>query len=292
MNIIEIGDDMQQDKASLILEGGTFRTLFTAGVLDYFIDEKIEFPYVVAISAGAINACSYVAKQRERTLRVLTNYRHDKRYMGIGNFFKERSYFGLDFAYNQLPNEIDLFDWEGYQNFNGELEFGVTNAFTGEVEYMDALEMDRQCTMLQATCAIPMLFPEIKMNDIPYYDGGLADPIPLKRAQAKGFDKHVFVLTRPKGYRKKMDSKSKWVMRLLSKKYPYLADTMSQRVIRYNHTLKRIEELEEKGQAFVFRPDYALNSFEKKVETMRQNYDMGYKQSSERIEAFSHFMTK
>lgn len=275
---------------SLILEGGTFRTLFTAGVLDTFIDEKIELPYIVAISAGAINACSYVAGQKERTLRILSTYRHDKRYMGIGNFLRERSYFGLDFAYNVLPNELDPFDWEKYRSFNGQLEFGVTNALTGQVEYLNALEMDTRCNMLQATCALPVLFPEINVNGIPYYDGGLSDPIPVKQAEKQGYDKHIFVLTRPEGYRKEMDGKSKWVMKLFARKYPKLALAMAHRVEAYNQTLAYVESLEKEGRAFIFRPDHALNSFEKHVPTMNQNYQMGYTQSRNRLDELVTFL--
>lgn len=275
---------------SLILEGGTFRTLFTSGVLDTFIDEKIELPYIVAISAGAINACSYVAGQKERTLRILSTYRHDKRYMGIGNFLRERSYFGLDFAYNVLPNELDLFDWEKYRSFNGQLEFGVTNALTGQVEYLNALEMDTRCNMLQATCALPVLFPEINVNGIPYYDGGLSDPIPVKQAEKQGYDKHIFVLTRPEGYRKEMDGKSKWVMKLFARKYPKLALAMAHRVEAYNQTLAYVESLEKEGRAFIFRPDHALNSFEKHVPTMNQNYQMGYTQSRNRLDELVTFL--
>ena len=282
----------QVQNTSLVLEGGTFRTLFTAGVLDAFIDEKIKLPYIVAISAGAINACSYVTEQRERTLRIITNYRHDKRYMGLGNFFKERSYFGLDFAYNILPNELDVFDWRSYRQFDGKVEFGVTNAYTGEVEYVDALTMDAHCTMLRATCAIPLLFPEIKLNDTPYYDGGLADPLPVKQAEQHGFSKHIFVLTRPKGYRKEMDGKSKWVMKLFARKYPALAKAMASRAERYNATLAYIESLEEQGRAFIFRPDYAVNSFEKHIPTMHKTYQMGYEQTMKRLDELSLFIEK
>ncbi len=283
---------MSLSNTSLILEGGTFRTIFTAGILDHFIDENIEMPYVVGISAGAINACSYVAKQPGRTKRVLTMYRHDKRYMGLGNFFTERSYFGLDFAYNQLPNQLDPFDWEAFRLFSGEVEFGVTNAYTGEVEFMDAKEMDIKCTLLQATCAIPVLFPEIKLKGIPYYDGGLAQPIPIRRAQEKGYDKHVLVLTRPKGYRKQLDQTSKWVTKILAKKYPLLADTMLHRAIRYNHTLNKIEEMEQRGEIFVFRPPYALRSFEKNIDLLNHGYQLGHEQAVERMDELRAYLSK
>lgn len=77
---------------SLILEGGTFRTVFTAGVLDALMEEQIKMPYIAAISAGAINAVSYMSNQPERTMRVLTTYRNDPRYMGARNFLKKKSF--------------------------------------------------------------------------------------------------------------------------------------------------------------------------------------------------------
>ncbi|WP_107949090.1 patatin-like phospholipase family protein [Lysinibacillus parviboronicapiens] len=278
------------ENASLILEGGTFRTLFTSGVLDAFLEHDIMMPYVVAISAGAINACSYVSQQKERSLRVLMDYRHDKRYMGLKNFLKEKSLFGLDFAYNVIPNQLDIFDWDTYQQYKGKLLFGVTNATTGQVEYMDAREMDRQCMMLRATCAIPILFPEIKLNDTAYYDGGLAEPIPIQHGIERGFDKHVLVLTRPKGYRKKQDRQSKWAMRLLAKRYPSLVKSMEKRADHYNASLAYCEQLEEEGRAFIFRPTEALNSFEKDTTQMRSNYEMGYEQALQQMAALKQFL--
>lgn len=285
-------NEIRPTDVSLLLEGGTFRTIYTGGILDYLIDQNIHIPYILGISAGAINAASYVSKQKERTLRIFTNYRHDKRYMGVRNFFKEKSLFGLDFAYNILPNQLDLFDWDTFYDFNGIVKFGVTNAYTGEVEYMNALEMDRECTMLRATCAIPFIFPEIKINDVPYFDGGLSEPIPIHQAIADGYERHVIILTRPKGYRKTLDRKTKWAMQFLRKKYPKLVDAMEQRVNHYNADLELCEQLEEEGKAFIFRPPYPLNSFEKNISTIKDSYQMGYELAAQRAIALEHFLTQ
>lgn len=280
------------NSSSLILEGGTFRTVYTAGILDAMLDHEIMLPYIIGISAGAINACSYISKQKERTLRVFVDYRHDKRYMGIRNFLKEKSIFGLNFAYDVIPNQLELFDWDTYQKYEGTILVGVTNALTGEVEYMNALEMDRECTLLRATCAIPILFPEIKINNIPYFDGGLADPIPIKKAIEDGYQKHVIILTRPNGYRKELDRQSKWAMRLLKKKYPKLADLIEDRIDNYNETLDYCEQLEKEGKAFIFRPEYAMNSLEKDVDIMKENYNMGYRLGNERVDQLMNFINK
>lgn len=282
-----------QQQSSLILEGGTFRTVYTAGVLDYFLEQQLHMPYVVGISAGAISACSYVSKQQERTFRVIANFRNDKRYIGFQNFFtKNRSYFGLDFSYDVIPNKIDRFDWQTFQQYEGDVLFGVTNAYTGEVEYVNGKEMDVTCQMLRATCAIPLLFPEIKLNGIPYYDGGLSEPIPIRKAELDGHDKHVIILTQPKGYEKKQDKKSKWVTKLFDKKYPQLAMQMRQRAERYNETLRYIDQLEKQGKAFVFRPTFAVSSFEKDRVQLKRNYDMGYTLAKERFDELQAFLAQ
>ncbi len=280
------------ENVSLVLEGGTFRTVYTAGVLDAFMEDNLYFPYIVGISAGAINTVSYVSKQPKRTFNVLTKYRNDPRYMGVRNIFKEKSLFGLDFGYNQIPNKLILFDWDTYYAYDGEVEFGVTNARTGEVEFMDALTMTKDCQMLRATCAIPFAFPEIVLNDVPYYDGGLANAIPVDRAIEKGYHKHVIILTRPEGYVKKTGRGTKWSIRLLQKKYPNLVETMRTRAARYNARMEEIAEIERNGKVFIFKPDYALKSFEGKVENMQVSYEMGYRHAKEKMDALKAFLNE
>lgn len=275
---------------SLILEGGTFRTVYTAGVLDALMEEELYFPYIAAISAGAINAVSYVSKQPKRTIDVLTKYRNDPRYMGMRNILKEKSIVGMDFAYNIIPNKLIPFDWDTFYNYEGEVEFGVTNARTGEVEFMSALTMDKKCTMLRASCAIPLMMPEITMADTPYYDGGLANAVPLDRAIEKGYDKHIMILTRPPEYIKTSGKGNKLMVRLLKKKYPKLIKQLQTRAARYNDRMKEIHQLEQEGKVLLFKPEYALKSFESKIENMNRNYDMGYRHAKERMAELKAFI--
>ena len=291
---MEIGkecDDMQEVKdCSLILEGGTFRTVFTAGVLDALMEEQIKMPYIAAISAGAINAVSYMSNQPERTMRVLTTYRNDPRYMGMRNFLKEKSLFGLDFAYNIVPNQLDLFDWDAYYNYPGEVEFGLTNAYTGKVEYKSAHTMTKTCDILQATCAIPILFPEIKIDNVPYYDGGLSDSIPIKRAIEKGYNKHLLILTREPGYIKSASKTNQWATKLFQKRYPRLAAAMRHRADMYNETIQYIAQKEIDQEAFIFKPDSKIKSFESKVDQMKANYEVGYEQAQKQMAELKAFL--
>ena len=118
----------------IILEGGTFRPIFSAGVMDALLDEDIMFPYMIGVSAGICDGFSYISKQKERNLKILMNHRNDKRYMGARNLLKERSLFGLDFVYDTIPNKLYPFDWKTFNEYKGTIKVGVTNAWTGKAE--------------------------------------------------------------------------------------------------------------------------------------------------------------
>jgi len=254
---------------SLILEGGTLRPIFSAGVMDALLDNNITFPYCIGVSAGITNGVSYISKQKGRNLEVVTKYRNDNRYLSYRNFLRCKSIFGLDFVFDEIPNNLIPFDMDTYRKYPGKVLVGVTNAHTGKTEYLNGKDLDDKATMLRATCAIPLLFPVIKINGKEYYDGGLCDPIPIKKAIADGNTKHLIVLTQPKGYKKELSKKNILVAKLLNKKYPNLKTPLLNRHNHYNETVKFCEQLENEGKVLILRPEYNLDSFE-------SSYDHGY----------------
>lgn len=271
---------------SLILEGGTFRPIFSAGVMDALLDNNIMFPYCIGVSAGITNGVSYISKQKKRNLDILMTYRNDKRYLGLRNFLKCKSLLGLDFVYGEIPNKLSPFDMETYQKYEGKILVGVTNALTGKTEYFDGKELDDNCSILRATCAIPLFFPAIKINDSYYYDGGICDPVPIKKAIDDGNEKHLIVLTRPKEYRKKLSKGNIIVSKLFRKKYPNLKEPLLTRHNHYNETIRFCEELEAQGKAVIIRPtlEQSIESFEKDVNKLRDGYNNGYKMAIENLD--------
>lgn len=261
---------------SLILEGGTLRPIFSAGVMDALLDNNITFPYCIGVSAGITNGVSYISKQKGRNLEVVTKYRNDNRYLSYRNFLRCKSIFGLDFVFDEIPNNLIPFDMDTYRKYPGRVLVGVTNAHTGKTEYLNGKDLDDKATMLRATCAIPLLFPVIKINGKEYYDGGLCDPIPIKKAIADGNTKHLIVLTQPKGYKKELSKKNILVAKLLNKKYPNLKTPLLNRHNHYNETVKFCEQLENEGKVLILRPEYNLDSFEKDINKLKSSYDHGY----------------
>ncbi|AZK48045.1 patatin-like phospholipase family protein [Paenibacillus lentus] len=269
---------------SLILEGGTLRPIFSAGVMDALLDEQIMFPYCIGVSAGISNGFSYISKQKRRNLDIVEQYRNDPRYIGYRNFIRHRSLFGLDFIFGEIPRQLIPFDMETFQSYSGKLLVGVTNAETGQPEYIDGLQIDETMTMLRATCAIPMFFPAIEMNGSKYYDGGLIDPIPIRKAVADGNDKHLIILTQPKGYVKTYSKQNGMVAKMLRRKYPLLEEILLTRHERYNETVAYCEQLERAGQAIIIRPKIPLNSFEKDVNKLRATCQHGYDLAMEQMQ--------
>lgn len=267
----------------LILEGGTFRPIFSAGVMDALLDEGIMFPYIIGVSAGICDGFSYVSKQKKRNLQILLNHRNDPRYLGKGNLLKEKSLFGLDFVYNTIPNKLYPFDWDTFYKYKGKILVGVTNARTGQIEYKDGKKIDKKCTMLRATCALPFIFPAINMNGTPYFDGGITDPIPIRKSIKDGNQKNLILLTQPEGYRKKLSRSHRVAAFAFRKKYPNLSQQLLTRYKRYNHTVRFCEKLEREGKAVLLRPDYPINSMESDIDVLKQAYDMGYQMAKEHM---------
>ena len=270
--------------SSLVLEGGTFRPIFSSGVMDALLEYDILFPYIIGVSAGITHGVSYISKQKRRNLDIVEKYRNDKRYLGIRNLLKCRSIFGLDFVFDEIPNRLHPFDMNTYTAYHGRILIGVTNAKTGQAEYMDGKKLDDRCLMLRATCAIPMFFPAILIDGTPYFDGGICDPIPIRKAIQDGNQKHLIILTQIKGYEKTLNKQNIYAAKWLKRKYPAMVEPLLTRHILYNETIAFCEQLEKNGQALIIRPSQPIHSFEKDIIKLKAAYDDGFQQTLERID--------
>lgn len=274
----------------LVLEGGTFRPIFSSGVMDALLSDDIMMPYCIGVSAGISDGVSYISKQKGRNLEIVQKYRNDKRYIGKRNYRKSRSLFGLDFVFGEIPNVLVPFDMQTFMRYEGRCIVGVTNAVTGQAEYMDARDMDEQYSMLRATCAMPLFFPAIDVNGSKYYDGGISDPVPVGKALEDGCDKVLIVLTQPKGFRKRLGKYDRIGARVLARKYPAMSEAILSRPDRYNEVVEMCEQLEKEGKAMILRPNYRLNSFESDVHKLEASYWHGYRMTRERINRIRKFL--
>jgi Predicted esterase of the alpha-beta hydrolase superfamily len=262
----------------LVLEGGAFRGLFTAGVLDALLDIKAELKYVIGVSAGATNAYSYISKQKGRNLEIMERFMDNKRYISYGNLIKYKSLMDLDFVFDEIPNKLCAFDYKAFYEFDGRMLAGAFNVETGENVYFEKELLDKRSSILRASIAIPLMFPFEKINGEYYADGGLSEPIPISKSIEDGNDKNIIVLTRNEGYRKKKSKANELTYKIYKKKYPKLAKVLRDRHVKYNEQLDFCKKLEKSGNAMIIRPTISMdiNRFERDKSKLRGIYQNGY----------------
>lgn len=273
-------------RVSLVLEGGGMRGLYTAGVLDYFLDKGLIFEDIIGVSAGACNSVSYIAGQRGRNLEINTRFCRDKRYVSLSGLFTRGSIFNMDFLFDDIPNKLIPFDYDKYKNSSCRLIAVTTDCDTGKSYYAPVKDMRVDDVYVRASSSIPLVSPIVEVADKKLVDGGPSDSIPIHFCVNSGFDKHIIVLTRHPGYVKKKN-KLYPILKLALKKHPNLLATMKFRHIHYNNSLQLAEQLVQDNKAIIIRPKnpVKVSRFEKDPETLKELYQFGYEDAKEKFEA-------
>ena len=275
-------------KTGIVLEGGALRTIFSSGVTDGLLAAGVDFDYLIGVSAGIAYGVSYISKQFGRNLEILTRYANDRRYMGAGNLFKPGNwcYFGLKFTYEDIPNRLIPFDYRTFAAWPGTAEAVVTDVESGRAAYLEVPRTDEDhFRLLQATCAMPLLFPIYEIGGHKYLDGGAADAIPYRRAFEQGCDRVVVVLTRERSYRRTPEKLQK-AIDVRYRRYPNFCATMRSRYQTYNAAREELFQLEREGKVFLLAPKntQGFSRVERDVEKIRALWQEGYDQAKERME--------
>lgn len=279
-------------KNGLVLEGGGMRALFTAGVLDAFLEKSLCIDTMVSVSAGALFGVNYVSQQKGRAVRYNIKFAGDKRYMSLRNWFKTGNVLDKKFAYYDLPMKLDVFDEKKFSESNINFYIVLTNIETGKAEYILIKDVFDQMEYLRATSALPFASKIIKIDGKKYLDGGITDPVPIDYCKKIGCDKLIVVLTRPKG--KYKEDKLNWLFKIVYKKYPKLVERLVNMENDYKKTLKKIIELEDKGEIFVIRPDEVLDigRLETNKEKIKEIYNKGLEKGRKEIEKLEKYLNK
>ena len=279
-------------KIGLVLEGGAMRGLFTAGVLDIFLDNNVEVTDVVGVSAGTLFGVNYVSKQRGRALRYNLKYINDKRYMNVKSWLKTGNLINKDFTYYKLPFQLDVFDNKTFKESPINFFATVTNIETGEAEFVKIKDAYKQMETLRATSALPFISEIIEVGDKKYLDGGISNSIPVDFFEKQDFDKVIVILTRPITYRKEKTTGIQY--KLFYKKYPKLVEKLESRYKEYNDTVDKIVELEKEGKLFVIRTseNITIKRLEKDIEKLQKVYDLGLKDGNNIIEDLKQYLEK
>ena len=281
-------------QGSLLLEGGATRGVFTSGVLDFLMEEKIQFSHVIGVSAGACNAGGYLSNQIGRSRECwIRKDAENSYYYNLSQMIQNKSLMNMDMIFNRYPNEIHPFDYDTFFKSAMQCEVVVTNCETGLAEYKtEQADAKRLMDICRASCSMPLVAPMVDIDGGKYLDGGIADSIPFKRAIEIGNRKIVLILTREKGYRKKYPRKAE--VKLYEqryKKYPNLIKTIITRPLVYNRTIEKIEKLEDSGKIFVLRPEIpTIKRLEKDYDILMNFYQHGYLRMEREFERLKDFL--
>lgn len=271
-------DNITREKRGLVLEGGGMRGVFTAGALDYFLDQDIEFDTCIGVSAGSCLACSYLSKQKKRGWRTITDYLEDERYCGMKSYLKTGDYFGAEMLYKTIPEELDPYDYESFDKNPSRFYAVVTNCRTGMAEYKRIRDMRRDIAYVRASSSLPLMSRTVWIKKEPYLDGGISDSIPVRKSEELGNQKNVVILTRDRGYRKEPNKTLPLLKLRYGREFPKLVERMERRHLDYNDAVDYLLKAEEEGKAFLIRPPrpVTIGRLEKDREKLEALYRQGY----------------
>ncbi|MBO4678651.1 MAG: patatin family protein [Lachnospiraceae bacterium] len=281
--------------AGLVLEGGGMKGVYTAGVLDFFLDRNLEFKNVYGVSAGACTMCSYISKQRGRGRDCFVDYVGEKDYMSYQSLLKTGDIFNVGMSYNLVPNYLNPFDYETYKKFEGNAYAVVTNIETGEAEYVKIEDMEDGMDYIRASSSLPLVSRNVKIGGNLYLDGGIADSIPIKRSEADGNSKNVVILTKPIGYRRSPEnSRALAALKVRYLKYPKVYELMKKRAETYNDTMDYVEVQAKEGKLFLLQPevDFEIDRLETDKEKLNALYEEGYKEAERKYDALMEYLNK
>lgn len=279
-------------KTGLVLEGGGMRGLFTAGVLDVMYEEGIRFDGMIGVSAGALFGCNFKSGQVGRALRYNIRFAGDPRYMSVRSLLTTGNYINKEFAFDDVPMKLDVFDMKAFDANPMEFYLVCTDIEKGEPYYK---RIDRSgdniMEWFRATGALPVLSRPVELEGMKMLDGGITDCIPLQFFQQKGYEKNIVILTQPLGFRK-TPTKLGPLFRLAHRKYPKVAECMARRHIMYNGQLDYIQQQAQLGNTLLIYPEEPLRigRTESNVQKMQRTYDAGREKAVAMLDEIRSFL--
>ncbi len=281
-------------KRGLICEGGAMRGLFSAGVLDVFLENDIKFDGMAGVSAGATFGCNFKSKQKGRTIRYNLKYAGDKRFGSFESLIKTGDLYDADFCYHVLPTELDPFDWDTFLNNPMKFYLVATDVNTGKPVYHEIKTSgEDELEWMRASASMPIVSKPVSVGGYMLLDGGISNSIPLEFMEHIGYNRNVVILTQDASYRKSPMTGLP-VGKMMLKKYPAVYNAMKDRHIMYNGQLDYIRTREAAGDILVIRPPHPLgiSRTEHDTDKLEQVYKIGRQTAAEMLDSVRDFLNK
>ena len=277
-------------KIGLIDVGGGERGVYGAGVLDRCLEEGISFDYHIGVSAGAANIASFLAGQKGRNLRFYTEYSFRPQYMGVRTLLRTGSYVDLEYIYGAALTNAggeNPLDFAAMRASGKEMEIVATDADTAEPVYYTMADMAQDdYGAIKGSSCLPVIARPYRWKGRLLYDGGVSDPIPVRRAFERGCGRAVLILTRPRGSVRD-PARDAFFARLLSLRRPAAGRALAARAATYNRQLELAKEYERQGRLLIVAPDDigGMKTLTRDVREIRLMYEKG-RRDAEAIRSF------
>lgn len=266
-------------QAGLVLEGGGMKGIYTAGVLDFFMDKEILFSNCYGVSAGACHLCNYLSGQRGRSYRISVNYLDMKQYCGAWSLFTTGDLFHVGMSYDLIPNYLDPYDYDAFAAYEGKAFAVATDIRTGKPAYLPLKDLRKDLVAVRASSSLPLVSRNVEIDGHVYLDGGISDSIPLQRSLRDGNKKNVVIMTKEEGFVRQPAGAELALVKARYVRYPKVYELIRERHLFYNATVEYIEEKRREGEVFVIRPKVKseVGRIEKDKEKMKALYEEGYR---------------
>lgn len=264
--------------------GGGMKCAYSAGLYDYFLDNGIEFDYYLGVSAGGMNLLSYIAGERGRNIKIYRSSAVTDEYLSISNFIHTGAYMNYDKVRADFYSDTgaDAFNFEKFFDSPKPFVVSVTNAVNGRTEYFDKSHMtDREKTLdvVSASCCLPLVSRPRLIDGEQYFDGGLAEPVPFRKAFDDGCDKIVVVMSTSADQKREKLPGTNILGPALLRDYKVIADVLEDRHVIFNYMIRCLKEYEREGRALIFSPEEIPGAFSlaKDIEVVNKLYENGYR---------------
>lgn len=279
-------------KTGLVLEGGAMRGLFSTGVTDVLMENNITFDGAVGVSAGACFGCNYKSGQNGRVIRYNLRFCKNRRYCSIHSLITTGNIFNAEFCYHTIPDELDIFDSQAFENNPMEFFTVATDIETGKAVYHRMSKANyHEFEWLRASASMPLFAEIVGLDGRKMLDGGISDSIPLKFMESQGYGKNIVVLTQPRNFTKSK-SKALPLIKVHYRKYPEFVKAFEKRPAMYNNELKYIRKAEKEGRAFVIAPPEKLpiGHIEHEQDRLLEVYRIGRNTAQKQIDNIIRFL--
>ena len=284
---------MINSRVGLVMEGGAMRGMFTAGVIDVFMENGIDFPAAVGVSAGAVFGCNLKSRQIGRVIRYNKRFCQDKRYCSLRSLLRTGDLYGADFCYRELPEVLDPFDKQAYEENPMRFTVVCTDVLTGKPVYRQLDRVDENCFLwMRASASMPMVSKPVEVDGYTLLDGGMSDAIPLRYMQENGYPENIVILTRPRSYVKKPADAA--LMKIGLHRYPAMVKVMQKRHEMYAFEREYVFACERQGTAPVLCPDadLPLSRTERDPEKLQSAYDEGRRIALRELDKITNFLNR